>query len=112
MPPRGPSVINIDESRAIKLTIARYFTPSGRSIQAQGIYPDIRVDQGNINWDREDNALSEASLAGHLNNGTLNSGTAGPELLGLRETLSDIEDLQLAHAVSLLQGSALLQQLK
>lgn len=100
-------VLNIDESRAIKLTIARYFTPSGRSIQAQGIYPDIRVDQGNINWDRDDNALSEASLTGHLNNST-----EGPEFLGLRETLSDIEDVQLAHAVSLLQGSALLQQLR
>lgn len=100
-------VLSIDEARAIKLTIARYFTPSGRSIQAQGIYPDIRVDQGNISWDRDNNVLSEPSLAGHLGNSA-----EGPELLGLRETLSDIEDLQLAHAVSLLQGSAILQQLR
>lgn len=101
-------VLSIDESRAIKLTIARYFTPSGRSIQAQGIYPDIRVDQGVVSWDREDNPLTEASLAGHLDN----EETVGPELLGLRETLSDIDDLQLAHAVSLLQGNALLQSLR
>lgn len=100
-------VLSIDESRAIKLTIARYYTPSGKSIQAQGIYPDIRVDQGSVDWDRDNNTLSEASLAGHLDNGT-----DGPELLGLRETLSDIDDVQLAHAVSLLQGSALLQQLR
>lgn len=101
-------VLSIDDTRAIKLTIARYFTPSGRSIQAQGIYPDIRVDQGIVSWDREDNPLTEASLAGHLDNDE----SAGPELLGLRETLSDIDDVQLAHAVSLLQGNALLQSLR
>lgn len=101
-------VLSIDDTRAIKLTIARYFTPSGRSIQAQGIYPDIRVDQGIVSWDREDNPLTEASLAGHLDNDE----STGPELLGLRETLSDIDDVQLAHAVSLLQGNALLQSLR
>jgi len=100
-------VLHIDDTRAIKLTIARYFTPSGRSIQAQGIYPDIRVDQGSVNWDRDEGVFSEASLAGHLDNDG-----EGPELIGLRETLSDIEDVQLAHAISLLQGSALLQKLR
>lgn len=100
-------VLSIDDSRAIKLTIARYFTPSGRSIQAQGIYPDIRVDQGNINWDREEQGLTEAGLIGHLD-----GDSGGPELVGVRETLSDINDVQLAHAVSLIQGSALLQQIR
>ncbi len=100
-------ILNVDENRAIKLTIALYYTPSGRSIQAQGIYPDIRVDRGSVDWNRDESALTEASLSGHLDNA---SGDEGPELIGLREALSDIEDVQLAHAVSLLQGSQLLNR--
>ena len=100
-------VLNIDETRAIKLTIARYYTPSGRSIQAQGIYPDIRIDQGEVNWNTEQNPITEAQLSRHLSNG---SDESQPQIIGVRETLSDIEDVQLAHAVSLLQGSILLNQ--
>ena len=104
-------ILNVDENRAIKLTIALYYTPSGRSIQAQGIYPDIRVDRGSVEWNRDESALTEASLSGHLNNDTdTGSNSEGPELIGLRETLSDIEDVQLAHAVSLLQGNQLLNR--
>jgi carboxyl-terminal processing protease len=40
------SVIDLPDGGALKLTIARYFTPSGRSIQAQGIAPDVMVDEG------------------------------------------------------------------
>lgn len=110
-------ILNVDKTRAIKLTIALYYTPSGRSIQAQGIYPDIRVDRGSIDWDRDENSLTEASLSGHLNNASGSNSSAGadadaegPELIGMRETLSDIEDVQLAHAVSLLQGNQLLNR--
>jgi carboxyl-terminal processing protease len=50
---------------ALRLTTARYFTPSGRSIQAQGIAPDIEVLQ-DVPKDHEDHAEGEASLRGHL----------------------------------------------
>jgi carboxyl-terminal processing protease len=40
------SVIDLPDGGALKLTIARYFTPSGRSIQAQGIAPDVMVEDG------------------------------------------------------------------
>jgi carboxyl-terminal processing protease len=52
---------------ALRLTTARYFTPSGRSIQARGIAPDIEVRQDEPkDLHAEDKKLSEASLRGHL----------------------------------------------
>ncbi len=67
------SVIQIrndrDNPAAIKLTTARYFTPSGRSIQAQGITPDLIVDdtaEGNF----AGLSVREADLANHLSNPT------------------------------------------
>ena len=53
------------EHRRLKLTTARYYTPSGRSIQAKGIEPDVAVDDG-----RESQArLREANLDHHLGDG-------------------------------------------
>ncbi|MBX3275981.1 MAG: S41 family peptidase [Sandaracinaceae bacterium] len=65
------NVIELPDGSALKLTIARYYTPSGRSIQAQGIEPDVEVEQLSEEAAREliQRALdrySEASLARHL----------------------------------------------
>ena len=54
---------------ALRLTTARYFTPSGRSIQAKGITPDIEVLQDlpdDIKAKTDTNTKGEASLRGHL----------------------------------------------
>jgi len=63
------TVIPIGKDTAIKLTTARYYTPSGRSIQAEGIEPDIVLDNLKIQA-REDGfkPLTEADLSGHLEN--------------------------------------------
>lgn len=53
----------------LKLTIARYFTPSGRSIQAKGIEPDIWVKQRTLELgeiEKKDNGLKEKDLRNHL----------------------------------------------
>jgi carboxyl-terminal processing protease len=53
----------------LKLTIAQYYTPSGRSIQAKGIEPDIVVNSrfaGDESSDTEDNRLKEKDLENHL----------------------------------------------
>ena len=42
------TIIPITETRAVKLTTARYFTPNGRSIQAEGIIPDINVPRHRV----------------------------------------------------------------
>lgn len=69
------TVLPLDQSSAVKLTTARYFTPAGRSIQATGIEPDIKVEplqltNGKDKADDEFQPLSEADLAGHLSNPT------------------------------------------
>lgn len=96
-------VLPLDRDHSIKLTTARYFTPSGRSIQAQGIYPDITVLQGEISFEEKDTFIGEASLNRHLET----SDNQAPELLGFREILGDITDIQLSQAVSVLKGMAI-----
>jgi len=56
------TIMPLNNNTAIKLTTARYFTPSGRSIQAKGISPDIQVDEPGAPADR----VREADLLKHL----------------------------------------------
>jgi carboxyl-terminal processing protease len=65
------TVLPLGDDGALKLTTARYYTPSGRSIQAKGIDPDYKVLE-NIPDDLKGKveSLGEASLQGHLKNGT------------------------------------------
>ncbi len=65
------TVLPLDEKTAVKLTTARYFTPSGRSIQAEGIEPDIKLKSLKVKGDDDADAfdpLSEANLTKHLAN--------------------------------------------
>ena len=66
------TVLPLDEKTAVKLTTARYFTPSGRSIQAEGIKPDIALQplkvKGDDNGADAFDPLSEADLSKHLAN--------------------------------------------
>jgi carboxyl-terminal processing protease len=64
------SMFTIDRSSAVKLTTARYFTPSGHSVQEGGIEPDIRVPQLSDPdaAKRSERALRESDLRGHLIN--------------------------------------------
>ncbi len=63
------TILPMTNESALKLTTARYYTPSGRSIQASGIVPDINIDQVKVEL-IEQNVLrvSEANLSGHLEN--------------------------------------------
>lgn len=60
------TILPLTETTAIKLTTARYYTPSGRSIQAKGIEPDIVVKDPNENGQMR--RVREADLVGHLIN--------------------------------------------
>lgn len=69
------NIFELPDGSALKLTIARYFTPSGRSIQAEGITPDVPVDSP-----REQGALPplrEEGLEGHLSSGQAQSQPSG-----------------------------------
>src|SRR5262249_632403 len=61
------SIIPIPNHGAIRLTTARYYTPSGRSIQAKGIDPDIQVEPAKIET-VDDTGKHEADLRGALAN--------------------------------------------
>ncbi len=61
------TVLGINKDHALKLTTARYYTPSGRSIQAEGIKPDIMVEMGRLTTLRAgDDYFKEADLDKHL----------------------------------------------
>jgi carboxyl-terminal processing protease len=85
------TIIPIGRSGAIRLTTARYYTPSGRSIQARGIDPDIEI-LPSLPEDLQDfDTLSEAELRGHL----LGEGEGDPseEVVGdAAEPVIDAED--------------------
>jgi len=59
-------VLPINKTDAIKLTIARYYLPSGRTIQAVGVKPDIEVFPGEVKTHKNEYAIKEADLKKHL----------------------------------------------
>jgi len=66
------SVVALPDGSAIKLTTALYYTPSGRSIQATGITPDVVVEQARITQAKQEEkrtSVFERDLKGHLMNG-------------------------------------------
>jgi carboxyl-terminal processing protease len=88
---------------ALRLTTARYFTPSGRSIQAKGITPDIEVLQTVPDeLKSQTDTKGEASLRGHL------TGDAGPEQTGSQSYVppDEKDDKALKMAEDLLRGQA------
>jgi len=101
------SIIPLGNGAAIKLTTARYYTPSGRSIQAQGIVPDIIVKDLKLGKSRTNagNAVHEADLKGHLRNNS----TPPKEQTAATAKL-DKQDFQLREALNLLKGIAILKK--
>ncbi|RKZ97126.1 MAG: peptidase S41 [Gammaproteobacteria bacterium] len=65
------TVMPLTNDTAVKMTTARYFTPSGRSIQAEGIVPDIKVSGVKVSSSEQSEfkPLREQDLSGHLKNG-------------------------------------------
>ena len=66
------TIVELEDGSALKLTIARYYTPSGRSIQEKGIAPDVVVDQVRLADGklvvRDEPSQKERDLQGHLKN--------------------------------------------
>ena len=99
------TVLPLTKERALKLTTARYFTPGGRSIQAQGIKPDIVVNEADITLHNESRAfLKEKDLSGHLQNGDESQGHSKSS----KENLA-VDDYQLYEAHNLLKALAVIR---
>ena len=100
------TVIPISEDRAIKMTTALYFTPNGRSIQAQGITPDIKVERARVTTIKPQLRTTEADLNNHLGNGNGgddNGSSARDQADAQSENLAE-RDNQLSEALNLLKG--------
>lgn len=59
---------DINSKEGIKLTIAKYYLPSGRTIQAVGVTPDIIVYPGKVNTEDDSFSIKESELQKHLEN--------------------------------------------
>jgi carboxyl-terminal processing protease len=104
------TVIPVSKTTAIKMTTARYYTPSGRSIQAEGITPDIELDQLKVEAakKRPIKPLKEANLTGHLKGGKEDDTEQSPNEEG-EEQLS-LRDYPLYEALNMLKGLQVFQR--
>ena len=101
------TVLPLAEDRAIKLTTARYFTPSGRSIQAQGIKPDIVVERATLTPVKPGPTITEADLDGHLSNGNGKAENGSKARAGASANSLREQDYQLYEALNLLRAMVL-----
>jgi carboxyl-terminal processing protease len=108
------TIVPIDDRTALKLTTARYYTPSGRSIQALGIVPDIELVRGRVNLESEPEVaeLKEADLMRHLDDPDAADPDAAEPTDAEADTAAEdaplaAEDYQLAEALNVLKGLSL-----
>ena len=99
------TIIPLSGSGAMRLTTARYYTPSGRSIQGIGIDPDIVVEQVRIEKVETGPQRREADLRGALDNGNGN-GAPEAEKKEPAKPATEQQDFQLSRALDLLRGLA------
>ena len=109
------TILPLDQTTALKITTARYFTPLGRSIQAKGIEPDIIVEDLTFTStdSNEDKlkALSESDLSGHLSNpeGNNNDNASKSEASDTPKKNLATEDYPLYQALNILKSMNLVR---
>jgi carboxyl-terminal processing protease len=96
------------------LTTARYYTPSGRSIQAEGIEPDILLERVKLEaLDKADFiGIKESDLSGHLQNGN-GASKDKKEVVDKqkeKDNKQDQEDYSLHEALNLLKGISIIKK--
>jgi len=105
------TIIPVSSKGAIRLTTARYYTPSGKSIQATGIEPDIYVPQSKLEVLESNNERKESSLRGHLDK----KNTESKETIEKETEKTDKsveEDYQLNRAIDLIKSINVYETLK
>lgn len=98
------TVIPLEDGSALKLTTAKYYTPNGRSIQAEGIKPDIIVKHIRPSEDKEstDEHVRERDLKGHIKQKKENGTNSDESLKKEKDTLS--QDNQLKSAIDIIKS--------
>ena len=102
------TVIPLDKYGAMSLTTARYYTPSGRSIQAEGIIPDIVVHPAKVEVIDNSFNMSEAEFDNALKNDTKKASTKQSDKEKEDEDLE--KDYQLSRAVDMVKALAIYSQ--
>tara|TARA_X000000950_G_scaffold228740_1_gene276313 strand:- start:111 stop:512 length:402 start_codon:yes stop_codon:yes gene_type:complete len=99
------TILPVNDTRAVKLTTALYYTPNGRSIQAEGIVPDIVVERAEVTSVESNRRTKEADLKGSLSSDgdPVDAQSESEALTELRNS-----DNQLYEALTLLRGINLL----
>ncbi len=104
------TVIPLGDQSGLRLTTARYFTPSGISIQARGITPDIVVPQLTINGENNGRTLREKDLENHFQPPSAASPDEPADEAQSQLTNEDKKDYQLLRALDLLKGLEILKR--
>jgi len=101
-------IVPLNDGTAFKLTTSLYYTPSGRSIQATGIEPDIEVEQVSIKVEERQQRMliTERDLKGHLENGNGKKSGKSASKSDVDDRMKDrlAKDVQLQRALDLLKG--------
>ena len=109
------SILPIGQEGAIRLTTARYYTPSGRSIQALGVAPDIlveqrpRLDEAKLTeYQKNQNRMTESDLRGALSNDSLSTDEKDQlelEQQNIKKSATVKQnDYQIAYALDIIKG--------
>ena len=108
------TIVPLPGQGAMRLTTSRYYTPSGRSIQAKGIDPDIVIEQSKVEPINQASRRSEADLRGALTNDSDGDAPKKKDKTAKKDEKKDekdakpkVSDYQLNRAVDLLRGIAL-----
>ena len=113
------TILPMVDGSALKLTTARYYTPSGRSIQAEGIEPDVVLENLVVSAGEQPviKPVKEADLSGHLGNGNgkdkdtkADDTSAATDKTEGESTNLAAEDYHLYEALNLLKGLNILDK--
>ena len=102
------TIIPVTSKGAVRLTTARYFTPSGNSIQAKGISPDIYVPQSKLEILENNNSRREADLRGALDSDSKQENNKNSS----NDKDSTINDYQLNRAIELIRSINVYENIK
>jgi carboxyl-terminal processing protease len=95
------SVLNLRNGSGIRLTTSRYYTPSGRSIQAEGIIPDVEISTVQV-VENDDQRKREVDLDGHL------TGESPADSVAFSSEVSAADDYMMYQALILLKAASIL----
>lgn len=103
-------ILPVDKEEALRLTIARYYLPSGRTIQAVGVTPDITVYPGKVPQQKDEFLIKEKELKKHLESELEKVNTKAKEKKNITKDKKDLitqedlyDDMQLKSAVDIIK---------